>query len=98
MRDVRICLYSAQRLAEDRSGWILYDELIASGKDANQVLIADSLPILEIADIKRILRAPHAVDLDPKLLRLEDVMNSYLNPDYVIQLVNGIICDWKARE
>jgi hypothetical protein len=84
------------RLAEDKGGWILYDELIASGKDANQVLIADTLPVFEIADIKRILRAPDS-ELDPKLLQLEDLMNCYLNPEYSFQPVQGISCDWEAR-
>ena len=93
--DVSVCLYDAHRLAEDKSGWILYDELIASGKDANQVLIADSLPVFEIAEIKRILRVPDS-ELDPKLLQLEDVMNCYLNPDCAVRPVQGIKCDWEA--
>ena len=60
-----VCLYDAHRLAEDKRGWIIYDELLASGEHANQVLISNSLPVFEISDIKRIPSALDAVVLNP---------------------------------
>ncbi|MDG6998291.1 MAG: hypothetical protein JRN15_04160 [Nitrososphaerota archaeon] len=45
-------------MPKDKRGWILYDELTVSGDDVNQVLIADRLPVFQIADVNRMLRAP----------------------------------------
>lgn len=107
--EVSVCLYDAHRLADDKSGWIAYDGLIASG-DENQVLFADGLPVFEIISIERILRAadnrltcsgprldhPSEDDSHSKgALQLDDMMKFYLNPDYVAHQSSGIECDWR---